>query len=65
MFASSMEESLLKETGSRTLGNKKAGQFLQQKLFSPGNRLSWQALVQHVTGEQLTPDPWLRQFAFK
>jgi peptidyl-dipeptidase A len=63
MFASSIEESLSKASGSQSLDSHKAGQFLQHKLFFPGNRMPWDALVQHVTGYPLTPDAWLTQFA--
>lgn len=63
MFASSIEEMLMHQTGSKNLTSEKAGQFLQQKLFSPGNRMSWSHLVQHVVGQPLSSDAWIRQFA--
>jgi len=63
MFASSIEEILMQQTGSKNLTSLKAGQFLQQKLFFPGNRMSWDRLVVHVVGEPLSPDAWIRQFA--
>lgn len=63
MFASSIQESLLKECGAASLSGEKAGHFLQQKLFSPGNRMSWSELVKHVTGHPLAPDAWLKEFA--
>jgi len=63
MFASAIEEVLLKETGSQGLASEAAGQLLQQKLFYPGNSMSWDALVQHVTKQSLNANAWLRQFA--
>ena len=63
LFASEIEEILKKKTGSASLTSEKAGQFLQQKLFFPGNSMSWSQLVEHVTGHSLSPDAWIRQFA--
>jgi peptidyl-dipeptidase A len=63
VFASSMEESIFKITGSKDLDSKGAGKFLQEKLFSPGNSKNWSELIEHVVGKPLTPDAWLHQFA--
>ena len=63
MFASAIQESLVQECGAAALTSEKAGRFLQQKLFAPGNRMSWSELVRHVTGRPLAPDAWLREFA--
>ena len=63
MFASAIQEALLKEHGSIDLSNPEAGQFLRQKLFGPGNTMPWDALIEHVTGKPLTPDAWIREFA--
>ena len=63
MFASSIQEALSKECGSAALSNPEAGKFLRQKLFHPGNRMSWSELVKHVTGRPLSPDAWLKEFA--
>lgn len=63
MFASSIQESLEKECGSSQIATKKAGEFLRAKLFSPGNRMDWSGLVQHVTGKSLGSDAWVREFA--
>jgi peptidyl-dipeptidase A len=63
MFASAIQEALAKETGSKTLSTEGAGQFLNKKLFGPGNRMSWSELVRHVTGASLTPDAWVKEFA--
>lgn len=63
MFASAIQEALAKEYGDIALTHKKAGKFLQEKLFKPGNRMKWSDLVRHVTGNALSPDAWLREFA--
>jgi peptidyl-dipeptidase A len=52
-----------KGRGEKLLNSKEAGKFLQEKLFSPGNRWNWSELVRHVTGASLTPDAWLSEFA--
>ncbi len=63
MFASSIQESLKKECGTIEIATKDAGVFLNNKLFKPGNRMKWNDLVKHVTGHNLTPDAWLREFS--
>lgn len=63
MFASAIQEALAKETGTTSLSTSKAGEFLNKKLFNPGNRMSWSELVEHVTGASLTPDAWVKEFA--
>lgn len=63
MFASAIQETLEKEVGETSLSSKRAGKFLQEKLFHPGNRMSWSDLARHVTGEQINPDAWIREFA--
>ena len=40
LFASSIQEALAKKCGSPSLSTAKAGKFLQEKLFKPGNRMS-------------------------
>lgn len=56
LFASSIEEKL------GELAKAESGQFLREKLFFPGNSLSWNKLIEHVTGNPLTSNDWLRQF---
>lgn len=63
MFASAIQETLVKEYGRVPLFSKEAGNFLQQKLFRPGNRMNWSDLIEHVTGKSLTPDAWIKEFA--
>lgn len=57
MFASAMEL----QVGS--LASSKAGHYFRQKLFQPGNRMSWHELVGHVTGSPLNAEAWLKQFS--
>jgi peptidyl-dipeptidase A len=63
MFASSIQETLIKTTGTSSLASEEAGQFLHEKLFFPGNRICWSELIIHVTGSPLTADAWIREFA--
>ena len=62
MFASAIEETLVKECQA-SLESPQAGKLLNKKLFGPGNRMPWNDLVHHVTGDFLTPDAWIREFA--
>lgn len=63
MFASSIQEVLAAQAGSTSLSSEKAGRFLNEKLFQPGNRMSWSDLVAHVTGKPLNSEAWIREFA--
>lgn len=62
LFASSIEESLKKVTGDSSLSSKACGEFLHEKLFKPGDSMSWFELIKHVTGAPLSGDAWLKQF---
>lgn len=59
MFASAIQETL----GTPTLAMPQAGQLLNEKLFRPGNRMTWGALIQFVTGKPLSADAWIQEFA--
>jgi len=63
MVASSIQETLLKEVGTTELTSEKVGRFLNEKLFRPGNSMSWSELIAHVTGQPLNSDAWIREFA--
>jgi peptidyl-dipeptidase A len=63
MFASSIQESLVKELGIKNLNDPKVGKFLQQKLFASGNRMNWSDLIKHVTGSPLQFKSWICEFA--
>ena len=62
MFASAIQEQLALHTGSPALSSEKSGQFLQKKLFFPGNRMSWSDLAAHVLGKPLSADAWIREY---
>lgn len=57
LLASSLEQKI------EMFASKKTGDFLVEKLFQPGGRLSWNALTKHATGKDLTAQAWLEQFA--
>lgn len=63
LFASMIQEALKKNCGTSALYSLRSGSFLREKLFSPGNRMSWSELVRHVTGKSLSPDAWLKEFS--
>ena len=41
--------------GAIYVGNKAAGEFMQQRVFAPGLTLNWNELTRHATGEPLNP----------
>lgn len=57
LLASSLEEHIAH------LPAQERGGFLREKLFNPGNQWHWNTLVEHTTGQKLSPDAWLKQFA--
>ena len=65
LFASSLENKLLQETGHKDIFSAKAGEFLTSKLFLPGNCYSWADLIESVLGEKLTSKSWIDQFAIE
>lgn len=56
LFASSLEESI------GEFASEKTGAFLNEKLFRPANSMPWNALVEHSTGNPLSPKAWLKEF---
>jgi peptidyl-dipeptidase A len=65
LFASSIQETLIRECAQESLGTPESGRFLRERLFAPGNRWSWDELIRHVTGQILTPDAWVREYSSK
>ncbi|MEN9343846.1 MAG: hypothetical protein RLZZ453_633 [Chlamydiota bacterium] len=57
VFASAIEEKIHSFCSGNT------GEFLQDKLFRPGNKMSWNDLICHVTGKPLSIQPWITHFA--
>jgi len=68
LFASQLDHSLqthvlTRGNGRETfVGNRAVGDFLREKVFAAGKRWHWDALVQHATGEPLTPQHFVEQF---
>lgn len=51
------------EPGSSSFyGHKEVGEYLREKIFAPGNRVSWNDLTQQATGEPLSAKHFVRQF---
>ncbi len=44
-------------------GRGELGDFLRERMFTPGASVHWQALLQQATGSRLTPDAFLEEFA--
>lgn len=62
MFASTIEETLVKETGVQNFDSDRVGNWLSKKIFFHGNRMNWNELVCYATGARLNADAWIRQF---
>lgn len=61
-FASAIQEAFQRECGPVPFASPATGRFLRDRLFAPGDRMSWDALVQFVTGERLNPEAWVNEF---
>lgn len=62
LFASSLENLCHTETGQDTLALPTVGKLLNERLFFPGNRMSWKELIEHVLKEDFSATPWIKQF---
>lgn len=51
-----IENKVLKETSSGYRNNQAIGQFLNEHLYSQGNKVEWEKLIEKVTGEPLNTD---------
>ncbi len=50
-------------TGSHSFaGDKAAGEYFRQRVFSPGARYDWNEMIERATGEKLTAKYYARQF---
>lgn len=62
-FASMLKAHFNQESGVSTLLNQKSvSTFLNEKLFSPGNSMPWDALIQHTLNRELTYKDWVEEF---
>lgn len=62
-LASMFKEHFEKETGSPSMyGEKYCSQFLNDKLFFPGNRMPWNRLNINIFGKPLQFDSWIKEF---
>jgi peptidyl-dipeptidase A len=69
LFASQVHHALVREVlgggdpaKAVYVGNKKAGQFLQQRIFAPGRTLPWNELARRATGEPLNAKAFAEDF---
>ncbi len=62
LFASAIQEAAQAAYGPIPFASPEMGRFLQERLFAPGNRMSWSKLIEKVVGEPLTPRAWLQEF---
>lgn len=62
-FASMLKEHFEKENKTSSLfGHKTIANFLNDKLFFPGNRMRWDILIQSVMGKSIDFQPWIDEF---
>ena len=50
------------DEGVSYVNQKKAGQFLREKVFEPGSVYHWNEMVERATGEKLTPKYFVAEF---
>ncbi|MBI5346771.1 MAG: M2 family metallopeptidase [Chlamydiae bacterium] len=62
-FAAGLEKKLIEISHSPKIWNPKSGEFLNAKVFYPGDSNSWDKLVSDVLGEPLSSSAWLEEFA--
>jgi peptidyl-dipeptidase A len=72
LFASQVHAALCRDvldgappTDAIYVGNKRAGQFMLDKVFAPGATLSWNELTKHATGEELNAKAFAAEFRAK
>jgi hypothetical protein len=51
------------DPGSGLVGNKRAGEFLLNRVFTPGRSLDWNALTKHASGEHLNATAFAAEIA--
>jgi len=43
------------------VGNKSAGEYLREKIFAPGRKMTWNELTRYATGEELNPKAFVAE----
>lgn len=64
VFASGMKEKIAILYPGKPLFSKEASEFLQERLFFPGDRYAWDKLIEHVLDHPLNSDAWVKEFAY-
>ena len=69
LFAAQVHHTIAREVlggvdpaAANYVGNKGVGRFMTERVFSPGRRLSWNALTRHATGAELNPKAFAQDF---
>ncbi len=62
VFASSIQKVIQSKFNLNHVADPRCGKFLSEKLFSPGNSMPWDELVQYTTGKELSADDWIENF---
>ncbi len=63
LFASSLQEKLMRHCGQKNIYHPQAGRFLQEKLFAPGDSMNWDQLIHSITDNKINSDAWIKEFA--
>lgn len=61
VFASTLHRELLKVTQENYIWKKQSSDFLRKKMFSIGNRYTWDELIENVTGKKLSAERWIEE----
>jgi peptidyl-dipeptidase A len=72
MFASQLHHAIARDVYKNAnpdtvvyVGNKKVGEFMQERVFDPGRTLTWNELTRHATGAELNAQAFARDFRGK
>ena len=70
LFASQVHATIARDVLQRAdppraiyVDNKAVGEFMKQRVFAPGARLSWNELTKHATGEELNAKAFAAEFS--
>ena len=73
LFASQVHHSLCRDVYGPNadpnaviyIGDKRVGEWMNQKVFAPGRLYDWRGLTKHATGEELSPKAFAQDFRAK